>query len=118
MRKIEFYKASSGKSPIQEYLDTLSDKATSKVLWVLKLVKELVPTPTNYFKKLSNTNDIWEARIDVGNNTYRFLGFFDGKKLVVLTNAFQKKTKKTPPQEIKLAEKRKRDYLERKKNNG
>ncbi len=34
--------------------------------------------------------------------------------LVILTNGFAKKTQKTPPEEIELAEKRKKDYLRRK----
>ena len=33
--------------------------------------------------------------------------------VLVLTNGFAKKTQKTPPQEIALAEQRRRDYLER-----
>ena len=41
-------------------------------------------------------------------------GFLDGRELVILTNSFQKKTQKTPPKEIKLAERRKKDYLDRK----
>jgi phage-related protein len=42
------------------------------------------------------------------------LGFFDGDDLIILTNGFVKKSQKTPQNEIKLAEKRKKDYLDRK----
>ena len=41
------------------------------------------------------------------------LGFLKGRELVILTNSFQKKSQKTPPKEIKLAERRKKDYLSR-----
>ena len=34
-------------------------------------------------------------------------------KLIILTNSFQKKTQKIPRKEIKLAEKRKKDFLSR-----
>nr|WP_319491149.1 type II toxin-antitoxin system RelE/ParE family toxin [uncultured Desulfobacter sp.] len=61
----------------------------------------------------SNTNDIWEVRADVGRDTFRLLGFFDGQELIILTNSFQKKSQKTPKQEIKLAESRKKEYLSR-----
>ena len=37
--------------------------------------------------------------------------FFDKGDLVVLTNCFLKKSQKTPANEIKLAEKLKKDYL-------
>ena len=92
----------------------LTDKQAMKIAWVLKLIRETNPVPTNYFKKLVNTDDIWEVRVDVGRDTFRLLGFLDGRELVILTNSFQKKTQKTPPKEIKLAERRKKDYLERK----
>ncbi|WP_343075007.1 type II toxin-antitoxin system RelE/ParE family toxin [sulfur-oxidizing endosymbiont of Gigantopelta aegis] len=44
---------------------------------------------------------------------FRVLGFLDDQRLVVLNHAFQKKTQKTPKKEIKIAEKRKKDYLRR-----
>ena len=79
----------------------------------LKLVRELDLVPAKYFKKLTNTDDIWEVRVDVGKNTFRLLGFFQGRELIILTNSFQKKSQKTPMNEIKLAEKRKKDFLSR-----
>jgi len=113
MRKILFYKTGSGKCPVQEYLDTLSDKQVTKGAWVLKLIREIDPGPSNSFKKLINTDNIWEARADVGRDTFRLLGFFHGRELVILTNSFQKKSQKTPAKEIKLAERRKKEYLNR-----
>ncbi|MBN4082334.1 hypothetical protein JYT13_00845 [Mariprofundus ferrooxydans] len=32
--------------------------------------------PSKYFKNLVNTDDIWEVRVQVGNNIFRLLGFF------------------------------------------
>lgn len=113
MKKIVFYKTGSGKCPVQEHLDTLSDKQVTKIAWVLKLVRETDPVPTNYFKKLVNTDDIWEIRVDVGRETFRLLGFLTGSNLVLLTNSFQKKTQKTPSKEIRLAEQRKKEYVSR-----
>ena len=88
-------------------------KQAKKATWVLKLVEELDFVPSQYFTKLENTEGIWEVRIQVGGNIFRLLGFFDGHNLVVLTSGFQKKTQKTPTQEIALAEQRKRDFLAR-----
>ncbi len=74
-----------------------------------------MPTvPEQYFRKMVNTADIWEARVRAGSNIFRILGFFDGSKVVVMTHAFQKKTQKTPRQLIRLAEERKQDYFRRK----
>ena len=82
--------------------------------WVLELIEEQPAVPTNYLKKLVNTDDIWEVRISAGNNIFRLLGFFDGRKLIILDHAFQKKTQKTPKRDIKTAEARKKDYFRRK----
>lgn len=113
MKEIRFFVTASGRCPVQEHLDELPDKTVKKIVWVLRVVRELDRVPGNYFKKLVNTDDIWEVRVDVGRNTFRLLGFFDKLELVVLTNSFQKKTRQTPSSEIRLAEERKADYLKR-----
>ena len=59
--------------------------------------------PKQYFKKLVNTDDIWEVRVKFGGEAYRLLGFFDGSNLVVLDYAFQKKTQKTNQSDINIA---------------
>jgi len=69
--------------------------------------------PDRRAPKLVNTDDIWEVRVNVGKNIFRLLGFMHDKELIILTNAFQKKTQETPRKEIKLEEKRKKDYLSR-----
>jgi phage-related protein len=70
--------------------------------------------PAQYFQKLVNTDDIWEVRVQFGGNIFRLLRFLEGASLMILTNGFAKKTQKTPPQEIELAEQRRADHLERK----
>jgi len=81
----------------------------------LKLIEELDRVPSSYFKKMVNTDELWEVRASVGSNIYRLLCFFDGSNVVVLTHAFQKKSQKTPYQDIEIAEERRKDYLRRKK---
>ena len=115
MRTINFYRQPNGKSPIEEFLDSLTAKQAQKVLWVLQLIEELETVPRQYFKKLVDSEGIWEVRVQFGNDIFRLLGFFDGGSLLILTNGFAKKTQKTPPQEIALAVRRKNDYLARRK---
>jgi len=119
MRRIVFYKTAAGVSPVEEFLDTLSDAQTQKILWVMKLVRELNLVPSQYFTKLVNTDDIWEVRVQIGGNIFRLLGFIEGDRLVILTNGFQKKAQKTPRRKIELAESRKREHQGREViNNG
>ena len=98
-----------------DFLDSLNGKQADKITWVLSLVEDLQLVPRQYFKKLVGTDDIWEVRIEFGGDIFRLLGFFDKGNLVVLTNGFTKKTQRTPANEIAVAEKRKKEYLARKK---
>jgi phage-related protein len=115
MRTVNFYRTSSGNCPVEDFLDSLSGKQAQKVIWVLRLIEELDIVPTQYLKKLVNTDDIWEVRIQFGGNIFRLLGFFDGATLLILTNGFAKKSQKTPRQEIDLATRRKNECLSRKR---
>ena len=115
MRKVLFYQTASGQKPIEDFLDSLSSKQAQKVTWVLKLVEDLERVPSIYFKKMVNTQDLWEVRALAGSDIFRLIRFFDGPNLVVLAHAFQKKTQKTPKQAIKIAEERKKEYFRRKK---
>ena len=116
MKSIIFYRTESDKCPVEEFLDSLPGKQAKKVTWVLRLIQVLDVIPKQYFKKLTNTDDIWEVRIQFGNNIFRILGFFDESKLIILNHAFAKKSQKTPKNDIKIAEQRKTDYLRRKIN--
>ena len=113
MKRVHFYRTEAGICPVEEFLDSLSGKEAQKVAWVLRLIEEIEVIPAQYFKKLVNTEDLWEIRIQCGNNIFRLLGFLDGNELVVLNHGFQKKTQKTPRKDIQVAEARKKDYLNR-----
>ena len=116
MREIRFYRTASGRSPVEEFLDSLSGNQAKKVIWVLSLVEEMEVVPLQYFKKLSGTEDLWEVRAQQAGDAFRLLGFFDGPQLIVLVSGFAKKSEKIPRQEIALAHDRKRDYIGRKGN--
>ena len=66
--------------------------------------------PETYLKYLEGTDGLYEIRIKLGSDIYRIFSFFDKGKLVVLANGFQKKTQKTPKQEIEKALKIKKEY--------
>lgn len=103
MREVRFYRTSGGRSPVEEFLDSLAGKQAQKVVWVLKLIEDLESVPAQYFKKLPGTEGLWEVRAQHGGETFRLLAFFDGPRLVVLASGFSKKTEKIPRQEISLA---------------
>lgn len=59
---------------------------------------------------MENTESIFEIRVQKGNDIFRIFCFFDRGHLIVLANGFQKKTQKTPKQEIKKALQIKQEY--------
>lgn len=79
-----------------------------------KAIETLERVPSNYLKHSTGTNGLYEARIGLGSNIWRVFCFFDGEKLVVLINGFQKKTQKTPKNEIDKALKIMAEYYEQK----
>jgi len=113
-RTILFYRTADGKCPVQEFLDALPGKVAQKVTWVLRLLEDLERIPAIYFKKLIGTEEIWECRIQFGSDIYRVFCFFDSHSVVILTHGFEKKSMKTPRQEIERAETYRCDYLNRK----
>ena len=116
MRTINFYRTESGHCPVEDFLDLLPGKQAQKVVWVLRLIEELEIVPSQYLKKMVDTEDIWEVRVRFGGDIFRLLGFFDGPTSLILTNGFAKKSQKTPRQEIALATRRKKEYLTRKRS--
>jgi len=61
---------------------------------VLAIIRDLPFISNQYLKKLRGTDDIWEVRIDAGNDTFRLLGFFDKGNIVVLTNGVCQENRK------------------------
>ncbi len=60
---------------------------------------------------MEDTVGLYEIKVEVGSNIFRAFSFFDEGQLIVVANAFQKKTQKTPKKEIELAEKIKKEYF-------
>lgn len=110
-REIIFF----GKNVLQFY-KSQDSKVQLKIEYVLDLVRFERQVPIKFFKKLEGTNGIYEVRVITSQKSIRILCFLDETTLVVLTNAFVKKTQKTPQQEIQLAEKLKIEYIKLKKD--
>jgi phage-related protein len=86
-------------------------KVKEKIVWTIKLVETLQILPEEYFKHLETTDGLYEIRVKLGSDIFRIFSFFDEGKLIILANGFQKKTQKTPRQEIEKAEKIKKEYF-------
>ncbi len=85
-----------------------------KIDWVIGLVRTLRMVPEKFFKHLEGSDGLYEIRVKLGSDIYRIFCFFDEGNLIILLNGFQKKSSKTPVNEIKKAEGLKQKYYENK----
>jgi phage-related protein len=99
----------------EEFLSKQRQKVKDKIIWTFLLIEEIRQVPETYLKHLEGTDGLYEIRIQLASDVFRIFCFFDDDKLVVLANGFQKKTQKTPKQEIVKALKIKEEYYENKK---
>ena len=97
-----------------DFFGKLNPEVKMKLNWTLQLIATIERVPEKYFKHLSGSTGIYEIRVEVNSNIYRVFCIFDKGKLVLLLNGFQKKTQKTPKNEIELAEKLKKQYFDEK----
>jgi phage-related protein len=108
-RSVKFYK---------DYFETFfirqRQKVKDKIVWTLKLVEELRFIPETYLKHLTGTDGLYEVRVQCGSDIFRIFCFFDEGNLIILINGFQKKTQKTPVDELSKAIKLKKKYYEEK----
>lgn len=99
------------------YLDffaTLKPAVQKKFNWTLKMLSTVDRVPEKYFKHLTGSSGLYEIRVEVGSDIHRVFSFFDKGQLIILVNGFQKKTSKTPKNELELAEKIKQQYFDEK----
>ena len=103
------------KNYFEDFLTKQRQKVKEKIVWTFLLIEEVQQVPETYLKHLEGTDGLYEIRIQLATDIFRIFCFFDEGKLVVLANGFQKKTQKTPRQEIAKALKIKDEYYESKK---
>lgn len=98
-----------------DFFNKQKNKVKDKILWTFKIMETFKIVPTEYLKHIEGTDGLYEIRVQSGNTIFRIFCFFDNENLVVLENGFQKKTRKTPKQEITTALRIKEEYEEEKK---
>ena len=111
-KKLFFYK-----TYFKDFFDEQNQKVKDKIIWTLNVVETLDTVPEIYFKHLTGTRGLYEIRVQSSSNIFRVFCFFDDKNIIVIGHGFQKKTDKTPKQELEKAEKIKQQYYEEKKFN-
>ncbi len=109
----DYYIAESGRSPVEEFIDSLDVKTQVKFFSNKKPLLEKYGPKLPYPHAKHLKDGIYELRFKGKRGQIRVLYFFFHRKQFVFTNGFIKKTQKTPRKEIRLAKERKTDFLER-----
>ena len=104
-RSITFYK-----EYFEDFFVKQRSKVKDKIIWTFEIIEDLERVPETYLKHIENTKGLFEIRVQVGSDIFRIFCFFDKGSLVILANGFQKKSQKTPRQEIEKALKIKEEY--------
>jgi len=104
-RTIIFYK-----DYFEKFFVRQRQKVRDKIIWTFDLIENLPRVPELYPKHIENTDGLYKIRVQTGSDIYRIFCFFDKGQLVVIANGFQKKSQKTPKQEIEMALKIKGEY--------
>ena len=88
-----------------------SDIVQEKIEFVFKVICTVQRVPKKFLQHMSGTEGLYEIRVEIESNIYRIFCCFDKGNIVILFNGFQKKTQKTPKEEMDLALKLKDDYF-------
>ena len=103
------------KNYFEDFLFGQPRKVQDKIFKIIEAIETLERVPSNYLKAMEGTNGLYEARIQLASNIWRVFCFFDNGKLVILLNGFQKKTQKTPKNELDKALRLMKEYYQEKK---
>jgi phage-related protein len=110
--EIIFYKDVEGFCPVDEFLETLSEKDKTEInAWIDFLGNvgfDARRPQVDYLR-----DGIHELRVKLSRGGSRTLYFFCYNDYIVLTNTFYKRTDKIPDSEITKALKYKQDFLSR-----
>ena len=103
------------KSYFKDFYVAQTDTVRNKINFVLRLIETQYVIPAKFFRIIEGSDGIYEIRVEVNSNIYRIFCCLDDGALVVLFHGFQKKTQKTPKNQIKREKKKKKEYFNSKR---
>ncbi len=98
----------------KEFRKTLDRETLKKLYQVLTLIMSVESIPSKFLKAIKGRKGLFEIRIEQGNTCIRIFCCFDEGNLIILFNGFQKKTQKTPVEQLDRAETLMKKYFDQK----
>lgn len=102
------------KDYFKDFKKELPRKVIEKIYQVFIYIMTLEMIPNIYLKSIEGVRGLYEIRIEESGNIYRIFCCMDEGNLIILFNAFQKKSQKTPKAEIEKAKRIMNEYYEQK----
>ena len=109
-----YYATASGRVAVQEFIESLDKDSQDTFFYKIGLLEEFGPQ-LRWPHTDTIGNGIFELRLTGKEGKIRVLFFFVHGNRIILTNGFIKKTPKTPLNEIKIANQRRKVYLEKRR---
>ena len=109
-RRWRFYETPGGTRPVADFLDRLSKDDAGAVVAVMKEVQRHGLVAARHLR-----GEIYEVRAEGANQAFRVLFATEGRHrhILLALEGFSKKTQRTPPRLIALAEERLADWRQR-----
>lgn len=109
-RRWRDYRSGSGARPVRDFIESLTDEEAAEVVAAMK---EVAREGTEAARHLQD--EIYEVRASADTRSFRILFANEGAQSQVLLAlvAFIKKTQRTPPKTIDLAQQRLSDWRSR-----
>ena len=98
----------------KDFKKTLSKETLQKMYQIFIYIMTQEQVPVKFLKAITGVARLYEIRVEEGGNIYRIFCCMDEGRLVILFNGFQKKTQKTPPEEIERAKRIMNEYFAQK----
>lgn len=102
MWNYEFYQDEEGNEPVKDFILSLDAKKRGKLLQIIQILSEFghnLPFP--YSSQVEGK--IRELRAHYGRSLYRILYYCDSEGVFILLHAFEKRAKRVPEKELKIA---------------
>lgn len=109
---IVFYTDARGGEPVRAFLEGLDLRTQARFAWSIEQLRQRnVQAREPLVKHLEGR--IWELRRESTTNIYRLLYATLPNRRILVLHGFHKKTQKTPPRELALAQRRLAEFLAR-----
>ena len=99
----------------KDFKKNTPQRVLEKIYQVFIYIMTLDVIPNTFFKSIEGVQGLYEIRIEESGNIYRIFCCIDEGNLIILFNAFHKKSQKTPKNEIEKAKRIMKEYFEQKK---